>query len=183
MPDIIEQLHTDHINVSKLLDLLEREIETLHKKENPDYATMLDAMHYMVNYPDLVHHPTEDVVFEKLKERDPDTAAEIDHLTAEHRLLADKGTKFLEFLRYIENETAMVSRQAVEAQGQDYIALLRKHMSNEEGRIFPRARQVLGKKDWRAISAAVKKQEDPVFGKIVAEEYRSLYDCLVPQAD
>jgi hemerythrin-like domain-containing protein len=181
--DIIQQLHTDHINVSKLLDLLEREIEALHNEETPDCALMLDVMHYMVNYPDLLHHPTEDVVFEKLKECDPDAATEVDHLTAEHQVLADKGTQFLEFLRYIENETVMVSREAVEAQGEDYIALLRKHMSKEEGRIFPLARKLLAEKDWRAISAAVKKQEDPVFGKTVAEEYRTLYDSLVPQAE
>lgn len=183
MSDIMRQLHTDHINVSKLLDLLEQEIEMFHNEETPDYALMLDAMRYMVNYPDLVHHPAEDLIFEKLKRRDPDTGADVDRLTAEHQVLADRSAQFLESLRYIENETTMVSREAVEAQGVDYISLLRKHMSKEEGQVFPRVHQVLIDDDWQQIGAALKKQEDPVFGKIVTTEYRALYDWLVPQAE
>ncbi|MDH3671917.1 MAG: hemerythrin domain-containing protein [Gammaproteobacteria bacterium] len=183
MSDIIRQLHTDHINISKLLDLLEREIEMFHNEETPDYALMLDAMRYMVNYPDLVHHPTEDLIFEKLKNRDPDTGAEVDRLTAEHQALADKSAQFLESLRRIENETTMVSREAVEAQGVGYISLLRTHMSKEEGQVFPRAHQALVDDDWLEIGAALKKQEDPVFGEIVAEEHRTLYDWLASQAE
>ncbi|MFQ5544846.1 MAG: hemerythrin domain-containing protein [Acidiferrobacterales bacterium] len=183
MSDIIRQLHTDHINISRLLDFLEQEVEMIHNEETPDYALMFDAMHYMVNYPDLVHHPAEDLIFAKLKHRDPDTGAEVDRLTAEHQVLADKSAQFLELLRRIDNETTMVSREAVEAQGVDYISLLRKHMSKEEGQVFPRVHQVLVDDDWQEISAALKKQEDPVFGKIVAEEYRTLYDWLVPQAE
>lgn len=183
MSDIIRQLHTDHINISRLLDFLEQEIEMIHNEETPDYALMFDAMHYMVNYPDLVHHPTEDLIFEKLKHRDPDTAVEVDRLTAEHQVLADKSTQFLELLRRIDNETTMVSREAAEAQGVDYISLLRQHMSKEEGQVFPRVHQVLVDDDWQEIRVALKKQEDPVFGKIVAEEYRTLYDWLVPRAE
>ena len=53
-------------------------------------------------------------------------------------------------------------------------------MSKEEGQVFPRVQHVLVDEDWREIVGALKRQEDPVFGKIVAEQYRTLYDCLVP---
>ena len=94
-------------------------------------------------------------------------------------MLADKSAQFLELFCRIKNETTMVSREAVEAQGVDYISLLRKHMSKEESRVFPRAHQVLVDDDWQEIRAVLKEQEDPVFGKIVAEEYHTLYDAIV----
>ena len=183
MSEIIRQLHIDHVNVSKLLDVLEQEIELFHNEGTPDYALMSDAMHYMVNYPDLIHHPTEDLIFEKLKDCDPDTNAEVDRLVAEHKVLADKSAQFLESLRCIENETTMVSREAMTTQGVDYISMLRKHMSTEESQIFPRVNEILGDKDWQEIDATMGAKEDPVFGKVVSEEYRTLYDWPAPQAE
>ncbi len=183
MSEIIRQLHIDHVNVSKLLDVLEQEIELFHNEGTPDYALMSDAMHYMVNYPDLIHHPTEDLIFEKLKDRNPDTNAEVDRLVAEHKVLADKSAQFLESLRRIENETTMVSREAMTTQAVDYISMLRKHMSIEEDQIFPQVNEILGDKDWQEIDATMGAKEDPVFGKVVSEEYRTLYDWPAPQAE
>ncbi len=183
MSEIIRQLHIDHANVSKLLDVLEQEIELFHDEGTPDYALMSDTMHYMVNYPDLIHHPTEDLIFEKLKDCDPDTSAEVDRLVAEHKVLADKSAQLLESLRCIENETTIVSREAMTTQCVDYISMLRKHMSTEEGQAFPRVNEILSDKDWQEIGTAIRIQEDLVFGKIVAEEYHTLYDRLVPQAE
>ncbi len=57
MAHIIQQLQKDHLNVARLLDLLETQIGALHDGETPDYLLMLDVMCYMRHYPDLFHHP------------------------------------------------------------------------------------------------------------------------------
>ena len=181
MSNVIQQLNKDHVNVSRLLDLLERQIETFRKRETPNYTLMLDAMHYMVHYPDLIHHPKEDLVFEKLKNRNPDASAAIGDLIKEHKALSEKSTQFLESLRCAESETTTALRETVTAQGEDYISLCRNHMNKEELGLFPAALQVLNEQDWANINAAMKFKEDPVFGKVVKEEYRALYDWLGEQ--
>lgn len=177
MADIIQQLRKDHLNAAKLLDLLEAQIETLDKGETTDYLLMLDAMHYMTHYPDLFHHPKEDLVFKKLKQRDVSARPTVDNLVEEHKALAEKGVQFYECLQTIVSEL-MVSRESLESRGRDYIAFLRSHMNKEEDEIFPLASAVLREKDWAEIDTAMEAKEDPVFGKVVEENYRALYDFL-----
>ena len=150
MADIIQQLKQDHLNAARLLDLLEVQIGTLHDGETPDYLLMLNVMHYMTHYPDLFHHPKEDLVFKKLKQRDASARPIVDNLVEEHKALAGKGARFLECLYTVVSEL-MVSRETLESQGRDYIAFLRSHMDKEEDEIFPLAAKVLREKDWSEI--------------------------------
>ena len=109
MAHIILQLQKDHLNAAKLLDLLEAQIGTLHDGETPDYLLMFDVMCYMRHYPDLFHHPKEDLIFEKLKERDPSVRPIVDNLMEEHKALAEKGVQFFESLQTVVSES-MVPR-------------------------------------------------------------------------
>ena len=177
MVDIIQQLQKDHLNAARLLDFLEGQIGTLHDGENPDYPLMLDVMRYMTHYPGLFHHPKEDLVFEKLKARDASARSMVDNLVEEHRALAGKGGQFFESLSSAVSEL-LVPRETLESQGRDYIAFLRSHMDKEEGEVFPLAAKVLREKDWAEIDAAMELEEDPVFGKVLGEQYRTLYDLL-----
>lgn len=181
MADIIQQLQKDHLNAARLLDLLEVQIGTLHDGENPDYLLMLDVMRYMTHYPDLFHHPREDVVFKKLKQRDASARPIVDSLVEEHKALVEKGLQFYECLYTVVSEVT-VPRETLESQGRDYIAFLRSHMDKEEGEVFPLAAKILREKDWAEIDTAMELEEDPVFGKVVEEEYRALYDLLTQQS-
>lgn len=180
MSDIIQQLREDHVNVSKLLDVLDGQMRIFHEGGTPDYVLMQDAMHYMIHYPDLIHHPKEDLVFKKLTEHDPSAQPVVNNLIKEHKVLAEKGTQFFESLKVVESES-MMSRESLQSQGQDYVAFLRSHIQKEEDQVFPLAAKALRDEDWEEIDVAMEKKEDPVFGKLVAEEYRALYDFLVQQ--
>ncbi|MEE9598540.1 MAG: hemerythrin domain-containing protein [Acidiferrobacterales bacterium] len=180
MAHIIQQLQKDHLNAARLLDLLEAQIGTLHDGETPDYLLMLDMMCYMRHYPDLFHHPKEDLVFEKLKERDANACLIVDNLMEEHKALAEKGVQFFESLQTIVSES-MVPRETLESQGRGYIAFLRSHMKKEEDQAFPLASKVLREEDWAEIDTAMESKADPVFGKVVGGKYRALYDFLTQQ--
>ncbi len=181
MAHIIQQLQQDHLNVARLLDLLEAQTETLHDGETPDCLMMFDVMCYMRHYPDLFHHPTEDLIFEKLKERDPSACPIVDNLMEEHKALAEKGAQFFEPLQTIVSES-MVPRETLESQGRGYIAFLRSHMDKEEDQVFPLASKVLREEDWAEIDTAMASKADPVFGKVVGGKYRALYDFLTQQS-
>src|ERR1700687_1317225 len=91
MTEIIDTLREEHRNIEKLLLVLERELCVFDRGEGPDYQVVRSVIEYFQNYPDSCHHPKEDMIFEKLKARDPIAAASVGDLEAEHQ----KGSKRL----------------------------------------------------------------------------------------
>ncbi len=179
-PNIVRQLYEDHSNIAKVLDLLDAQMSVLQQGKTPDYVVMVDAMRYMMHYPDASHHRRENLLLKKLKERDSSSSVIVHELWEEHETLAEKGKQFLESLQLVANDSVM-PRDAFESQGHAYIMLLRNHMNKEEEQVLLRAQEVLHDADWREIDSAMEFKDDPVFGKVIEEEYRTLYDYLTRQ--
>ena len=66
---IIERLSREHRNIEMLLAILERELEVVDRGGRPDYEVIRAIISYFEVYPEVYHHPQEDVVFAKLKPR------------------------------------------------------------------------------------------------------------------
>jgi len=82
---IIERLSEEHRNIETLLSVLERELEIFDRGDNPDYEVIRAIISYFELYPEPYHHPQEELVFAKLKLRDPTAAARVGDLTLEHQ--------------------------------------------------------------------------------------------------
>jgi hemerythrin-like domain-containing protein len=156
---------------------LDAQIVVVHDEGNADFELMHDIMVYMTHYPDHTHHPMEDLVFEKLTNHDASANGVVTQLKREHTALAEKGQRFTEMLQRVV-DGAMVKRDALENTGRDYIAFLRSHMEVEDSDAFPRAEQALSEADWEEVASNIQAHTDPVFGPIVADEFRSLYDYI-----
>jgi len=178
--DLVQQLHRDHSDIARLLKLLTDELDVARVEEEPDYSRMLLVMKYMTHYPDVVHHPKEDVLFERLIDRAPSIRIALQTLTAEHRMLAEKGLEFFDILHAAAHEY-VVERVSLETRGHDYISTLYRHMRFEETEVFPVARERLSRRDWRTIDSRVESLRDPLFGKQVDDQYRSLYELIFKQ--
>lgn len=87
-PRMIQALRREHANLTRLLDLLEREIDLFDRAGKPDYEIVEAILAYCLDYPDECHHPKEDAVLAKLRARDADAAAAVGDLEGEHRELA-----------------------------------------------------------------------------------------------
>jgi hemerythrin-like domain-containing protein len=74
---IIERLSQEHRNIEKLLAILERELEVFDRADRPDYEVIRAVISYFEVYPEVYHHPQEDLVFAKLRTRDPVAAAKV----------------------------------------------------------------------------------------------------------
>lgn len=180
MTDLIRQLRIDHSNVSKILDILGGQLQSIAREQTTDYELMQDAMHYMTQYPDIAHHPVEDVIFGFVVVRAPEATGITAELKREHAALAEKGSMFLDGLRHIV-DGAMVERDLVTSRGHDYIQFLHHHMKKEEETIFPLAETLLQDEDWEAASDLMTEMRDPLFGPVVQDDYRRIYQ-LVTQA-
>jgi len=181
MSDSIALWHAEHVNFATLLALLEGQLDLFHENKSPDYDTMLDIMFYMTHYPDVLHHPKEDLAFARIKERAADAGPTVDELTGQHALLKQSGDALVHALDDIVNGS-ITSREHVEVSARAYVSNFRRHMQTEETMIFPLAAKLLRARDWSAIDAAIRHLDDPLFGKNGEERYAALRRQIAREA-
>ncbi len=175
MEDALTRWHAEHINFAALLDLLELQVAAFHAGERPDYELMVDIIHYLRGYSDLVHHPREDIAFARMAERDASLSPVLSRLMQEHRVIAWSGEALLQRLEESETD-AMVARCDVEAAAATFLVYYRHHLNTEEREVLPRARELLNEEDWRAVAAAGPGISDPLIADVVEARYAGLRD-------
>ena len=180
MSEIISSLRNDHRNITKLLTLLSEQNSRLACGEFTNYQTLADIMQYFINYPDIYHHPHEEQIFEILKIREKATTELINRVSSEHQQIAKNGTAILDEIKQIQG-SAIFPREKFVRQLNNYIASYQAHMDIEEGYLFQVAEKLLGLEDWRHIDAAIKTVDDPIFGRILDQEYQSLFKAILAE--
>ena len=181
MPDTLAQWHTEHVNFAQLLDLLEAELDLFHGGDTPNYELMLDIMFYMTHYPDVLHHPREDLAFAKIKERDKSAGPTVDELSEQHVQLRKIGEELVRGLSDVVNGS-ISTRETIETPGRAYVANFRSHMRTEEKEILPMAAELLQDNDWSEIKAAIQHIDDPLFGKAAEKRYAAILQQIARQA-
>ena len=83
-PPIIQQLIRDHRNMARLLDVLQEELERYRQTKSADFEILSRIVDYVRNFPELRHHPREDLIFRHLEYRDPAGARQAEAILAEH---------------------------------------------------------------------------------------------------
>lgn len=177
MSRVMRQLRRDHVNMTRLLGLLDMQLLVFDDGGAPDYHLMLDIMDYTMNYPDQCHHPKEDLVFRKLMERDANLRPLLEELLEEHVTLAEMTRAFAEALGKVVLD-AELRRERVAKLARDYITATRLHMEREETIVFPRALDILGDEDWDEIDAEIT-ADDPLFGTEVEARYLALHQSII----
>ncbi|HEY7005442.1 MAG TPA: hemerythrin domain-containing protein [Sphingomicrobium sp.] len=173
MKNPVSDWHAEHANFSRLLDILEKQLEQFHAGGKPNYELMTDIVTYLRHFPDLHHHPREDAAFALLAQRDPAMKVPVERLRQEHRVIAAAGEDLLRTLNEVDSD-AMVARAAVEAVAAVYLVYYRHHLYNEEREVLPRASKLLTAKDWEAVEAVQPAGRDPLFGEKGDAGYREL---------
>src|SRR5215207_5064464 len=120
MKRIIEVLHDEHRGIEKLLLVLEEELSVFARCERPDYEIVQTIIGYFQDYPNRCHHPKEDLIFDKLKQRDPGAARMIGDFEAEHREEADRLTNFAQLVESIRTDHVLARRVFISA-ARDFI--------------------------------------------------------------
>lgn len=182
MATILDQLHTDHINVVKLLELFERELEVLKRSDSePNYFKWQNILLYMTTYQDVFHHPAEEKVFAYLCIDDPEVSQAVKEVESQHEILYQKSERLQGLLMDVETNTITIDKSDLHIACKDYIHQLQKHMSLEEAIIFPYAKKQLQKSDLNDLDKSIKKINDPLFGLIKRAEFSELYQCICEQ--
>ncbi len=178
MQNILSKLHTDHLNFIKLLDYLEEQHRLLEKCENTDLELVLDAILYMKEYPDLIHHPLENIVFKYFLQHYDDAQEDIDALLHQHKEMPKLTNKLLGMLRGALVDMPQ-SREELCAYLKEYISVQKEHMNEEEAHIYPLLNSKLNENDWQNIDSEIVHIEDPLFGNKVEKSYQGLLQYVV----
>ena len=170
---IIELLSGEHRNIEKLLAVLERELEIFDRGERPDYEVIRAIISYFEVYPEVYHHPQEDLVFAKLKTRDPAAAARIGDLAGEHQKGADRLRRVGRAVDGVLMDEEVL-RATVHAIIRDFIEHERRHMMMEDRYFFPAALKALKPQDWTEIASALTARKDPLFSDTAEARFKAL---------
>ena len=170
---IIERLSREHRNIETLLAVLERELEIFDRGDRPDYEVIRAVISYFELYPEMYHHPLEELVFAKLKRRDPAAAAKIGNLTLEHQKGTERLRRVAQAVDYVLADREIL-RQNVDKVVRDFIESERRHIMMEDRDFFPAALKALEPQDWTEIASALTNHEDPLFSEAAEETFDAL---------
>ena len=175
MQPLLVQLDQDHGNVSRLLDILDRQNRLLKHGDRVDQRLLQRILQYMTRYQDVFHHPREDLLFARLVSLSAASAGEIAVLEDEHKRLSVAGLAL-----YDSVSRAMPDDAEGDAAKQlnEYVSLLRNHMVKESRHVFPIAQSALGSADWGFIDEQLEARPDPLFRESVEKGYRVVIEAL-----
>jgi hemerythrin-like domain-containing protein len=175
---IIDALRHEHRNIEKMLLVLEQELKVFARGERPDYEVIQAVIAYFQVYPDLYHHPPENLVFEKLKARDSTAATKIGDLEAAHRTGSDRLRRVAQAIESVLADRDLL-RQSVSDIIGDFIQQERQHIAMEERDFFPAAVKALRPQDWAEIASRLTDQKDPLFSEIVEQRFEAVRRHIV----
>lgn len=164
MTHAIMMIRREHQNMTRLLDLLDRQIDLFENAIPPDYDLVKEIVEYFLTFPDLYHHPKEDLVFRKLKRRAPKLADELFDLEAEHESVSERLRTFSRAVINVMLEIEMPRDNFVKL-AREFINGERKHMAFEETHFFPLAVETLTDDDWSDLNSVFSDINDPLDGE------------------
>ena len=182
MTALTQRIHTDHVNIIRLLDLLDAQVGLFHRGKAPDYNLMLDIMHYMMNYPDIAHHTVEEIIFEKISALRPQLKKQAGLITEQHKELAEKAHHFSDDLEAIVAGDTIMSRDRIEQQARYYTTLLREHLRQEEADLLPAVEQEMSERDLLEIEQNTPDIADPLANNQLLQKYETLFRHITSES-
>lgn len=183
LPPVLQCLFEEHRHLSALTRLLTEKVSGPGTLSPGDCYLLRDVVGYLHDYPDEVHHPTENMLFEAVVRRDPTMQGAADRLRRDHDEIAAETAGILELLdRLIATPGGKLDAEARQA-CLNFARRQRAHMRFENNEVFPVAIESLPRSDWRRIERHFATVDDPLFGRAVARRHRLLYEYLTGPAD
>jgi len=178
MGGILDTLRTDHANMARLLNILDRQASAFGEGETPDYEIVQGVMEYFLDYPDLCHHPKEDLLATMLLNKAGSKNSVVRSLAEQHEELGVLTRRFATLVRRVIDEAELPRDYFVRA-AKEFIGSQRQHMQMEEEYFFPLAEGGLTPQDLATLDSELFDKEDPLFGGKVMGRFQALHNDIV----
>lgn len=178
MASPIKRLVAAHQKMAIALRIMSEEVESFKDGNVLDYLLMNSVLDYMSRATHLNHHQVEDEIFRRIELADPDAYDELDDILVEHEKLAFLGNALSEAVTNVEMDNEL-PRMWLVSVAKEYLNAQWRHMRMEERSLFPTARKVLSKQDWKEIGDQILKSSEPDFMQTEKEELELLRQELI----
>jgi len=173
MPVVLDLLWRDHANMALVLKALERQYTAFNDGGDADFGIIQASLDYCQAFPDRYHHPKEDAVLRKLRQRDPAAAAAVGDLEDEHQEMIELTAQFASLVEQVLQESEF-PRDQLSRIWRQFLDNYRRHMRMEEQALFQKARNVLTPEDWLDVGEELNDLKDPMFGAEVDARFQAL---------
>ena len=176
--EVLRCLRSEHKNIAKLLGVIDSGLDRFRRSGLLDARPLGHIAQYSLTYPDLYHHPKEDLLYHRLTRSDPAIESVVENIIDEHKMIADISRRF----------GAAAQRAAIDGGGptsdlahiaQKFVTAYRHHLRIEEDQLFPAAERSLTDEDWAAIDSDARNAPDPLFGPRVDAIYQPILDAIM----
>ena len=174
---ILSVLHRDHINMSKLLTLIEKNIELIKQGNSADLKLMAEAIEYIGHYADLYHHPLEDVLYDYFKDKSEELTLLINRCEKEHQELKLCTEQVLSPISVSLLDGMLPMHRIIESL-EAFLEKEKQHINFEEGKIFPKIEALASAQDWEKLAKESWLKTDAMFQKFDSNHYAQLYADL-----
>ncbi len=173
----LQELHQDHVNLAKVLHLLEKQLADVKSGEHIDLEVLSEIVDYVQTYPDRVHHKREDIIFSIYAEHPASRLDLVGRLMEEHTLLSKKTHDLREHIEQWRHDSP-VARERVVSIIADYLSMQWGHLNLEEDSVFGLLHQELMPADWERIETSMPLSADPLFANTVRQRFANLFSQL-----
>jgi hemerythrin-like domain-containing protein len=152
--EFMKLLRDDHSGLSRVLREIDAQQTALRSSPETARPVLVEAMRYVLVYQHSVHHPREDQLFAKIRDREPMLYRNMHRLVMEHRIGQQRAEALARELAHAT--PAQLRGKAgvrLSRQLQDYVRHTREHMRREEAVFYTGSARVLKASDWAAIMA------------------------------
>lgn len=169
-------LQQEHKSMTKLLYLMRNTADDIQDGRTIDHDLLHDIGEYISGFPELCHHPKEDLIYRKLQDRNPEALTSAADLLNEHERLTGLINTYVSSVEVVRGNPEDEREQFAKSM----IALVdayEHHMEMEEKYFFPLSISKLSKDDWAEIDYAISDQDDPLFDEATSK-YARLRDGI-----
>ena len=143
-----------------------------------DLHVLENLVHYLKQFPLRVHHPKEELHLHKwLRVRDPEWSDLLAEVEAQHV----REGELVDAVQYAMERYQSGHTEELQAAIETLAKAIYDHMNMEELRVLPHAQIVLQESDWVEIAEAFALNDDPRYGDLAADEFRSLFTKIANQ--
>jgi hemerythrin-like domain-containing protein len=157
MRPLILELRREHGAIIQALGRLSAGLDQLRLGINIDYPGLLAVLEELTEQPDQVHHPKEELIFDRICVRCDSVPPLINRLREEHSSLVEMGRRLADRLARAR-KTNHLNPSVILAQAHDYIQGQRWHIAREETGLYRLAESTLSDKDWQELEQLVQQR-------------------------
>lgn len=177
MSDAIFMLRLEHRNIARVLSVIEDQLDRADDGAPVDQALLLLAMDYLAGFPDACHHPKEDLIDRKLRQRHPGSVAAGYDLEGSHERLGQRTAELRERARESAERPGGLA-EGLSRELRSFVEDYRQHMTLEEEHLFSAALSTLSPDELAEIDFRIFDQIDHLFDANAEARFARLQDAI-----